>query len=168
MYSNYMNTDNQIQYMDYPGLVQLLTTAISPETRAVVLTRLTQMNNQLLNQMQTQFQTQFQTQLDLSRPVSVNSRKKDATELQHPSMEQIPRQSNSVPRSARPTPKQAPIRRDPESDSELDIDDILRDINGPTTEPDLDQKLKQLTNLKQKILNDKRHRKTDQSHRQYK
>jgi len=197
MYSNYTNTDNQIQYMDYSGLVQLLTTGISPETRSVVLAKLTQMNNQLLNQMQTQFQTQFQTQLDLSRPMSMSSKRKGATELQHPSMEQnlnsrhinpIPRQefkphqtnfsnrpvdekvrsvpfSNPVPSSkSKSIPIPPKKNLDLDSDSELDIDDILRDINGSNSaESDLDQKLKQLTNLKQKILTDKQKRKMDRT-----
>lgn len=107
MHSPYTDTNNsQNQYMNYPTLVQLLSTNITPETRSNVLLQLTQMNNQLLSQQQFQFQNQSQSQsqvqplhqFDLARPTPLNYRKKDAVELVHPSMEQNPRHMNSMPR----------------------------------------------------------------------
>lgn len=168
MYSSYADTNNNNQYTDYPSLVRLLTTNITPEARANVLSQLTQMNNHLLNQKQYQNQNLNQnqnlglnqTQFDLSRPTSLNYRKKDAVELVHPSMEQNPRHMNTMPRqdfNSRPiaqnnyqqpnlsnkhisSSKSVTIKKDFEPKSvvrnslefepELDIDDILNDING--------------------------------------
>lgn len=77
-----IGNSNQITNLDYLSLVNMLTTQITPETRSQILSRLTEINDQLI--LSSGIQSQ---QLDLSRCSSMNSRKKDATELQHPSMD---------------------------------------------------------------------------------
>ncbi|XWV26579.1 hypothetical protein QJ857_gp0488 [Tupanvirus soda lake] len=78
----YMN-NNQISSLDYFSLVNMLMNQISPETRKQILERLTDMNNQLMMGMNSQIQT------DLPRSSMLNSRKKDATEIQHPSFDRL-------------------------------------------------------------------------------
>ncbi len=69
----YMNTF-QINTMDYWSLVYMLMNQSTPEIRKLVLERLTEMNNQLLGS-------------DLSRLSTLNSRKKDTSEIPHPSLD---------------------------------------------------------------------------------
>ncbi|XWV25319.1 hypothetical protein QJ856_gp0451 [Tupanvirus deep ocean] len=78
----YMN-NNQINSLDYFSLVNMLMNQISPETRKQILDRLTEMNNQLMMGMNSQIQT------DLQRSSMLSSRKKDATEIQHPSLDRL-------------------------------------------------------------------------------
>lgn len=74
---------NQIKNLDYMGLINMLMNQISPEIRAVVLERLTEMNNQLL------VGNQINIQTDLARSGMLNFRKKEMTELQHPSWDKL-------------------------------------------------------------------------------
>lgn len=67
----------QISNMDYWSLVNMLMIQITPETRKHILDRLIEMNNLLLS---------FQIQPDLLRSPILNTRKKDVTEIQHPSI----------------------------------------------------------------------------------
>lgn len=84
----YTNT-NQINIMDYWSLVNMLMNQISPDIRKQILERLTEMNNQLL--MENLFKDgmsvmQTKNQPDLARAAILNSRKKDLSEMQHPSL----------------------------------------------------------------------------------
>jgi len=74
---------NQIKNLDYWSLVNMLSTQISPETRTIILERLTYMNQQLL------MGSSLNIQTDLSRAGMLNSKKKDITEQQHPSMDRL-------------------------------------------------------------------------------
>lgn len=97
---HYINNNNNnntiISNADYLTLVNLLTSQITPEIRKQILLRLTELNDQLIlnNNIQNQFQTN-QNKQDLSRFPTMNCRKKDVTELQHPSFDMFNYKGNN-------------------------------------------------------------------------
>ena len=100
-----MNTI-QINNSDYWTLVNMLMNQITPDVRKLILDRLTEMNNQLIigtssqtllsgnkinsvsegNQLPIRSDA-WQIQPDLARSSVMNSRKKDISEMQHPSLD---------------------------------------------------------------------------------
>ena len=186
--ANQYNNVNQINNMDYWSLVQALSTQISPQYRAVVLSRLTEMNNQLL------LGNQSNIQMDLARAGSINSRKKDANELSHPSFDHTqyrsqqgePRNSNfdsmrtsssdiyktagliNIPSTPATHPTHStystyPTHPTSSFEPEINIDDIIDDLDNKPQIDNLDQKLYKIKNLHSKILTDKRNRRKEKN-----
>ena len=94
--NNNNNNNNIIANADYWTLVNLLTTQITPEIRKQILLRLTELNDQLI--LSSVIQNQLynsQNKQDLSRFPTMNCRKKDATELQHPSLDMFNYKGNN-------------------------------------------------------------------------
>ena len=167
----YMNT-NQISNLDYWSLVNMLMIQITADTRKQILDRLTEMNNQLLIGMKPQIQP------DLARSSMLNSRKKDVSEIQHPSLDRInPLPLNGIPmnnnnqfsmnNSYQIPQMMMPInnysntnkyitQQKNDSECEIDIDDIINEIHN--TPDELDEKLARIKNLHTKIIADKRRR----------
>jgi len=137
----------------------MLSQNITPEYRAMVLNKLTIMNQNLMKQ----------TPIDPARPGVLSSRKKDISELQHPSVynngnNRLPTQLpnfqlplNNEKRNHNPPPekKYSPY---PVGDN-FDIDDIIDDFSQePKNEESIDDKLKKLNMLHSKIIADKKQR----------
>jgi len=183
---------NQINNMDYWSLVQTLSTQITPEYRSMILNRLVEMNNQLLSSTRnipsdpiglTQHRSDRTVlnnpieptplrsgksvpQPDLSRSYTQNSRKKDISELQHPSMNLAQyRGTNPLPLdlsrnfNTELEPKSS-IEPKIDIDIDIDIDDIIDDLNDPLVDG-LDQKLDRIKFLHTKILTDKRNKRME-------
>lgn len=176
---------NQIKQLDYFSLVNMLLGQISPEVRSTVLIRLTEMNDRLLSGMQSGVQP------DLSRAGALNSRKKDLTEIQHPSLDQYSYKGHN------PIPLNFPCADDrlsmdpsasfyqqnnfPRTDTvknKLNIfpnNKITEDYNYKEKEIDLDEiiddigyeqdylddKLLKIKNLHNKIISDKKRRRRE-------
>ena len=142
----------QINTMDYFSLVNMLMGQLTPQLRAKILEKLTDMNNQLLYGM-----------------AGVSShRKKDAVELPHPALDQYNyRQPNPVPRDIPISGNRFEnakdiheIEHDHEHEHEVDIDDIIEDIYEQNNQPDsLDIKLAHIKKLQDKIIADQNRRK---------
>lgn len=159
---------NQIKIMDYWSLVNMLMMQITPDVRKCVLDRLSEMNNQLL------------MNTNMLSNMSMNPRKKDPVEVQHPidnvnfrnSMNPIP--LNMVIGNNQPNlysnanenqynPQDA-IRGSRGSDEynmknhsptkEIDLDDII-----------LDQKLEKIKNLYTKLITEKRQERKERKQR---
>lgn len=134
--------DYHIKQLSYFELVDLLMAQISPETRALVLEQLIEINNQLLYQ-------------DLSRSSALNSRKKDISENQHPSfginhggmLPYCPRNMDFTEPVNRPIQK--PIV------PEINLDDLIDELE-PDEPTDLDAKLDRVKQLHQKITSRKK------------
>ena len=166
--------------MNYQSLVQMLSSNISAQKRAVVLEKLTEMNNRLLSE------DSYDTRIrEMSRTTSqVQSRKKDLLEQPHPSMatpkymdphsfwESVNKPSNTkVPdlesdldlKLRNLSKIQQSVDRNKFEDplDPLDLFDSLDPFETPESPEliDLDVKLRQLTNLRQKIIYDKKMRK---------
>ena len=123
--------DYKIKQLDYYGLVNLLTKQITPEIRSLVLQQLTYLNDKLLNNQQ-------YVQPDLARASMLQSRKKDATEIQHPSTSSLRDES---------------INRNKTS---IDLDDIIDDIvEEENAVSDLDLKLEKIRALQAKVTKNK-------------
>jgi hypothetical protein len=190
------NQFHQIKQLDYWGLVNMLMNQITPDTRAIILERLTNMNNQLLNKSNSQTNAVMNPSVsfgDLSRSSMLNSRKKDATEVQHPSMDQynyrgpnplplnIPMNYNSMSSMsqmnvANPmTSSMNPIMNTTNSNQFMPQQnnyhhtpkeiDLDEIINDISNEDDdsLDNKLSKIKNLHTKIISDKRQRRKEKS-----
>lgn len=95
-------TSNQINILDYWSLVNMLMNQISPSIRKQILERLMYMNDQLINnqlmnnqlmnnQLMNDMNLNLQTDMlsDLTRSTKMNSKKKDLSELQHPSLDSL-------------------------------------------------------------------------------
>lgn len=159
---------NQIKHMDYWGLVNTLTNQISPETRSMVLDKLVEMNNSLLT-------TSSGVQMDLSRSTMLNSRKKDVTEIQHPSLDLFNNKgANPLPMGL-PTSYNQMVNNQMTSGhnqmttnhnqmtsnynqiEDIDLDDIIEDVLNDEVD-DLDSKLNYIKNLHSKIITDRRNK----------
>ena len=129
---------NQINNMNYWSLVNMLMGQITPEIRKHILEKLTEMNNDLLytpNVMPV-------IQPDVTRPL-LNTRKKDMDEKSVP-IEPLNYNIGSPPNNYK--------------NREIDLDDIIDDLQK---EPDtLDMKLAKIKFLRDKIVSDKRRRKS--------
>lgn len=152
--ANLLMNNEKIKNLGYWSLVNLLTTSITPETRKSILDRLTEMNDRLLLE---------NSPLDLTRGGYTNRKKKDIVENTHPSMDVFNYNgSNPLPlampvNSAYGFNILSNIGNNKETQSEIDLDDILDDIEN---EPDeLDQKLDKISKLYRKIVIDRRNRK---------
>lgn len=164
------NNTNLINNMDYWTLVNILMTQITPDTRKKVLDRLMEMNNQLL--MNSISLSNIPTQPDLSRSSTLNSRKKDVKEIQHPSLDRI------TYKGPNPLPINAPINANNQPNpysqisnntmhnnifykqsmnmqKEIDLDDIIDEFDEPDN---LDKELMKISQLHTKIITDKRRR----------
>lgn len=144
----------------YIDLVNALSQNITPENRAIILSKLTAINQNLMQQPK-------QT-IDPARPGVLSSRKKDISELQHPSEYgngnnripyqsinfQLPMQREPIPPATRPVQKTRPQQRYVE---EFDIDAILDDFSQEKEES-MDDKLMRLGSLHSKIINEKKQR----------
>jgi hypothetical protein len=148
--------------VSYVDLVNMLLQNITPEYRAIILNKLVTYNNQLLAQA-----NMSPIQIDPTRSSLLNARKKDVSELQHPSIYGNQDQRNNVPLSL-------PIRANnnfPSQKEEIDINDIIDDIiddNHNSHSDDkkldlLDAKLRKLDILHKKIIADKKRRKNRNS-----
>lgn len=175
----------QIRNLDYWSLVQMLLTQISPETRSIILERLVELNNQLL------IGSQSTIQPDLARAAVLSSRKKDMSEIQHPSMDRfnykgqnplplnIPInannhfkpgnstnifQSNMFAQSSNYVAPPSPASQNSYDDEdEIDLDNIIDELKDDGN--DLDSKLARIKNLHHKIIMDKRQRRKDREAR---
>lgn len=172
--NNYQVTDP-----NYLSLVNMLATKISPTTRKQILDNLTEFNDRLLQQESNAQEPTFNVS-DIARSSSFNSRKKDLSEIQHPSFStqtinqyqqpqklyqyQQPQQQYQQPQQQyqqlqsqqqqqqyNPTP--------PAKNNEIDLNDILDDL---TLESDtLDDKLDRIKTMYSKIITDKRRRRRE-------
>lgn len=180
----YMNI-NQINNMDYWSLVGMLMNQISPETRKLILEKLTEMNNQLL------IGNHSKIQQDLARMGILNSRKKDVSENKHPSMDILNKGKSPIP-LVMPTNYNNQFALNPYQMSgitnmtqlnpmtpmplnnfsfpkhnskknkhitEIDLDDIINDIHEESD--DLDEKLARIKALHTKIIADKKRRRKE-------
>ena len=174
----YMNT-NQISNLDYWSLVNMLMIQITPDVRKQILDQLTEMNNQLLIGMKPQIQS------DLARSSIHSSRKKDVSEIQHPSLDRInPLPLNNIPISSNnqfamnnsyqmpqmimpinnySNSNQYNTQQQNDSECEIDIDDIIDEIHN--TPDELDEKLARIKNLHAKIISDKRRRRKERDNK---
>ena len=67
-------TNTNISQLDYPDLVQLLSTPMNPQTRSVILERLVEMNNQLMaHQLQQPKWIQTDSSRSKIQPTEINS-----------------------------------------------------------------------------------------------
>jgi hypothetical protein len=153
----------QINQMDYWNLVRTLMSQITPQVRSVILSRLTEMNNQLLlNNSQTGIQSNPLTGIQ-SNPltgIQSSSRKSDVTELPHPSQIYNPRSVPNYTPDVYTTTGLIPQSR-PVSDPEINVDDLIDDLEIiPNVDP-LDAKLAKIKALHSKILSDKRARRRE-------
>ena len=159
--------------MDYWSLVNMLMNQITPETRAIILEKLTEMNNSLLSKNNISGKTIYERNLemDLSRTSSMNARKKDLDEQIHPSLDIY--RNNSVQHKIleNPIPLNIPINSNnqyvndhykyektnnyQQTDKQIDLDDIIHDIDDDM----LNEKLDRIKHLYQKIISDKKKRK---------
>jgi hypothetical protein len=146
----------QIKYLDYMGLVSALSMPLQPETRAVILQRLTEMNDRVLRENQN-------LQTDLSRSSQLNSRKKDVQEVVHPSLDRYNNKGQN------PIPINFTTNYSPTSPvDQFDVDDLINDIhsgsypshtiNKPET---LDDKLSRINSLHKKLMQEKRQRRRE-------
>lgn len=151
---------------DYASLVNALTCQITPEYRAVILDKLVEINNQLLAKTQSSSRgNQFVNQSDPARSCILNPRKKDVSELQHPStlansytpsIVPITRPSHSHALSQTPSQYTPSIKKTIEP--EFNIDDIIDDFELSEETTSLDDKLNKLSSLHKKILSEKKMR----------
>lgn len=150
----------QINNMDYWSLVHMLMNQITPENRKLVLERLMEMNNQLMVS-------------DLTRSSILNSRKKDVSEVKHPSLDFLNDQGKNplpmnIPFNANNqyTPNSYQTNSVPNNynkhqykiDNEIDLDDIIEEIQS--VDP-LDEKLHYIKKLYTKIITEKRKRRKE-------
>ena len=155
---------------DYWTLVNLLTTQITPQIRKQILSRLTDLNDQLIlaNAIQNQFHNGQNSQ-DLSRSTvhpTTNCRKKDVTELQHPSLDMFNYNGNNQYNTniIGGHTNNNFLRNQDQSD--IDLDEILADIHDShdnhESHPDaLDQELARIKNLYGKVIASKRRRRRE-------
>lgn len=155
--------------MDYWSLVNMLMNQITPETRAIILEKLTEMNNSLLSK--NKMMCERNLEMDLSRTISMNSRKKDLDEQIHPSLDIYRNNSTQHNILENPIPLNIPINSNnqfmndkykyektnnyQQKDTQIDLDDIIHDIDDDM----LNEKLDKIKNLYQKIISDKKKRK---------
>lgn len=124
----------QIYSMNYWELVQMLMKQITPEIRKCILDRLTEMNNELiaankaalLKAMTPPIQNAYKNQNPISEKLGATSRFSES------------------------------INSDKNSDSEIDIDDIIDDVQKKPDE--LDNKLNRIKYLYDKVVTEKRKR----------
>uniref|UniRef100_A0A6C0CA78 Uncharacterized protein n=1 Tax=viral metagenome TaxID=1070528 RepID=A0A6C0CA78_9ZZZZ len=160
----------------YSELVNTLSQNITPEQRAVVLNKLTIMNQNLLNSAKVYAPVSKNDGVEFKSSAPVRAgvpshRKKDISELQHPSMynnannrmpTQIPdfrlsandHQSRAVEDTYKKKRSQRP------ADDFFDIDDIIDDFSHipKNEEISMEDKLKKLNSLHNKIIADKKQR----------
>lgn len=150
----------QLHTMDYWSLVNMLTSQITPETRKMILDKLSEMNNQLLMGM-----NMNSIQPDLARSSMLNSRKKDLSETQHPSFDHLNYKGPN------PLPLNVPINGNnhftmtsyhsqvSNANNEINLDEIIDDAQEI---PDpLDMKLAYIKKLHTKIVAEKRKRRKE-------
>lgn len=146
---DYQNiTPETVKYMDYLHLCKSLTGQLTPQQRAFVLAKLTEINNNILMGYQSNISN------DIGRLGNLNSRKADMSEIRHPAI--VHNVSNPLPVDfavQRPVgPKRYNYIMPQVEDST--IDDI---INSLETD-DLDDKLNEIASLQQKLKRDQRER----------
>jgi hypothetical protein len=174
----------QINNLDYWSLVNMLMVQITPETRKQILDRLTEMNNLLLIGMGAQIQSPPSIPSIASIPS--NSRKKDISELPHPSMNHVdykgpnplplnmPTNNNNqsimnnsyqmipsltIPMNNYKNMGQYNTQPTNEVQEEIDLDDLMCELHNKPDE--LDEKLFKIKKLHEKIITERRKRKKE-------
>ncbi len=176
----------QINNLDYMGLVNMLLTQITPEIRSTVLERLTELNDQLLNNLNNNTGNYNTINNDLARSGSLNTRKKDIIESLHPSLDQYRNMNinNNNITLQNPIPLGIPISSTNQFNNnhlntnsyintnynntksqtkkiinEFSLDDIIDDVNEDNES--LDEKLSKIKFLHGKILHEKKQRRKE-------
>jgi hypothetical protein len=184
---------NQIKNLDYWSLLNILMNPISSETRATILEKLTEMNNQLL------VGNSLHVQPDLARPSMLNSKRKSSSEasyatryeMQNPLPLDMPVNTNNQFMQWKPpsestnswnAPQMFPQNwvnpanpANPYNSTnsnqkfypEIDLDDIINDLNDDSDgdSDNLDKKLAKIKLLNDKIITDKRRRRKEREQR---
>ena len=161
---NYMSAA-QINSLDYWPLVTMLGSQITPAIRKLVLKKLTEMNDRLILNGESQNIKQ-----EMGRMAGINSRNKDISENQHPSLDYNFNIANPMPivlpnnnyQSTMPISTYSGIghnRNIVQAPKELTVDDIIDDMIDDSPEQDeLDKKLAKIKSSYDKIISDKRRR----------
>lgn len=147
MYSN----TYKINALKYDELVSLLSTKITPEFRKLILERLLVINDySMKSNTEKQFISPgnyFNSDFDIRKPIMINPRKKDVTEIKHPSQDN---RHTIYEHVSNHTYKN--------SENENDLDDILKEVyieNTPKKDP-LDVKLEKIKKLHTKLMKRKK------------
>src|SRR5579872_2652382 len=154
----YQSTQSQqINQMDYWSLTRMLMSQITPQVRSVILSRLTEMNNQLLLSNSSNNLSNNLSNNPLTG-IQSSSRKSDVTELLHPSQIYNQRPTSNYTPDIYTT---AGLIPQPQLDPEINVDDLIDDLEiVPNLDP-LDAKLAKIKALHSKILTDKRARRRE-------
>lgn len=164
---------DRTEQSDYQNLVRLLMGNISPTTRKIVLNKLIEINDRLLfNENHHPLQNRWGFDDDITRFGIMSSRKKEMTEIQHPSFDYFNENTRGGSRGVSPTrgERAAPSlvesrvnycahgqtnKMNMSHDIELDdmIDNLYQDSDV------LDEKLARIKTLYYKIIADKKQKK---------